>query len=298
MRQAIIFLVLILFSTRLTAQIDSVFFTALPCNCHGSLSHNAEASLDTSVIYYEWNTLPGGNSQVWFNGSPGPVQTAVNNVSVSCLVQDPFYVICVTAHSACCVSNTQCDTIWNTLQVPVIDTIPLLHGIPGDSLVVFVDSVNCPPLFYVWTIDGDATLEGAGQSFLTQVPYVHINFGPTFIMSNLCVAAVSALGNSSDTMCAVITIPVGAEDEPELFHFFYYHPPSQNLIMEFADAYRNPVHVEIIDITGRILNRYSSQQPDSSGRLELETVRLPYGVYYAIIHNREFFKAMKFAVTE
>src|SRR5688572_31359191 len=88
---------LLLFSGHIQAQLGNISITSLPCMCTPGETSPATASPVAGATYYVWETMVGTINNVLFDGDIGPYQSALPSVFLTCVLPNPYTVICVTA---------------------------------------------------------------------------------------------------------------------------------------------------------------------------------------------------------
>lgn len=281
----------------LKAQLDSITFIDLPCYGAVGVTGQATTNQDTNAVYYEWSIGNGSSNSVWFNGSIGPVQTALASVNLSLQMAQQFYIICVTSFSACCTSNTFCDTIFGTVAQPVFSVNNSNIGIPNDSGLYAVDSLECPGT-YIWTITGDATFNNGTQVTGTSGTSVNLNFGPGFTTGYLCVAGISNFGLMGDTVCMEINAPLGIEENTSNITSVYYQQSLNQINIQFNSSNQLDNTIKIVDVTGREVLVQQFKSGNGNNATILSTANLKKGIYFAEVNNIKNRKTLKFLKTE
>ncbi len=283
------------------AQLDSIYFLALPCNSYVGVTSLLTANPDSNATYYEWSVDSGiPPNAILFNGSQSPVQTTIPEVTLTFPMQLAFYVVCVTAYNGSSFSNTFCDTLSGEVPTPVYSSTNSITGVPGDSGIYSVELLNCPPYQYVWTITGNASFNNGGQTIITSIPdtSININFGASFSTGALCVKGVTDFGLAGDSVCMAITAFVGLDPNDDASTSFYYQPSYNQVLFNYSRSTFEQVSINLYDITGRLI---SSQQLTLSADNRSITIPLPdlnQGVFMMEIAGREFRKTLKFVKTD
>src|SRR5690242_8269160 len=113
-------LVIIIFylsNFRVSAQLDSITsFTTIPCM--GIIGQSYLLSIDPvpGATSYIWTVDVLSPADIIFDGNIPPYNTSSNSVMMTIVIAQPYYVVCVTAFSSCCSSNTFCDTILGEFE--------------------------------------------------------------------------------------------------------------------------------------------------------------------------------------
>lgn len=282
------------------AQLDSVYFLNLPCNSYVGVTSVIGVNPDTNALYYEWSVDSGMPlNAILFNGAPSPVQTTIPEVTLTFPLQLQYYAICVTAFSACCTSNTYCDTLSGEVPLPVLSGTNSTLAVPGDSGIYSVEQLVCPPAQLVWTISGNASFNNGGQTIITPLPdtSININFGPAFTTGNLCVKGVTDFGLSGDSVCMTVIAFVGLDANDEVLTSFYYQPDYNQVSFNYTKSIQEEVSINLYDIAGRLItSRKVFLVPDNQNA----TIPLPdlnQGIYMVEISSRDFSRTLKFAKT-
>ncbi|MDQ3051956.1 MAG: T9SS type A sorting domain-containing protein [Bacteroidota bacterium] len=289
----LLLLFLSLVSSRAQAQLDPINFMDLPCNCMMGGSSVISTNLVSNATYYTWYTAGPVNNVLFNNQAPGPVQTTVNSVTISCLLPSSFVVICVTANSVNDSSNTFCDTIWNEVPVPVFSGLNSNVVLPNTSGLYFMDSTTCPPYQYLWTVTGDIIFDNGWQTISTFDPSVNLNFGPGFTNGFLCVQGLGSTGLLSDTICMAISTTVGVKDIHSPDILFYYQESSNQLTLDFKVSLPQVIVFNIYDLTGRII--YSENIYANQKQIVVVTPPLESGIYFAEVSGSGFRETFKFS---
>ncbi len=277
------------------AQLTSPNIVSYPCFLAPGVTGTVVADSVPGATYYEWVSNIGHINAVWFPSSPGPVQTAIPSVNILANLALPVYEICVRAINATDTSVWTCVQIMGTVDPPVMLATNSSVGIPGDSgYYAIVYPSLCPPNGYSWTITGDATFNNNSQSIGTNGPGVNINFGPNFTSGLLCIAAVTNFGLYSDTVCMVITAPVGIEESATTHTEIFYQPGSGKIIVKSHASSSGIFICRVIDITGRIMHAEGLNVQTGSNEFTIETGKINEGIYFLELSGNEFNCSYKF----
>ena len=287
---------LLLFLGKINAQLGNISITSLPCMCAPGETNPATASPVSGATYYLWETMVGSINNVLFDGYIGPYQSALPSVFLTCVLPNPYTVICVTAHNATDSSNTACDTLWGSIGTPVFAATNSPTGIPGTSGIYAVEPPDsgCSSL-YVWFLTGDVTFDGGIQTIISSGVNVNVNFGPGFTSGVLCVQGVTSFGIQTDTICMIINAPVGIDETSGSSISCYYQPSLNQVTLEFADAPGSQVAIKIFDITGRLIHTQESNPDPGKAKLVIPMPGLNKGVYFVEVTGSDFQKTFKFA---
>jgi len=292
---------LLFFTLHSIAQPCTIAITNLPCMAAPGV--NGVASVTPCPgAYYQWQTATGHVNSIWFNGSPGPVQTSAPSVNFSFNLAQQFYVVCVTAYTPTDTSNTVCDTIWGYMNDPVFASTNSTIGVPGDSGIYNLEpfTAGCPSN-YIWFLTGDVTFNNGSQSYTgpgNPGAGVNLNFGPNFTTGVLCVLAVTNFGLQTDTVCMTITAPVGINDISNPHISFYYQPGPDQITLEFSEVLNQHISIKIYDITGRQVMEHSTQTLNNNQQLIIPTPALKQGTYLVEVTGADFRKVFKFGVID
>lgn len=283
------------------AQLDSIYFLALPCNSYVGVTSLLTANPDSNATYYEWSVGSGtAPNTILFNGAQSPVQTTIAEVTLTFPIQQQNYVVCVTAFNASSNSNTYCDTLSGEVPVPVFSSSNSITGVPGDSGIYAVEQLICPSYQMVWTITGNTTFNNGGQTIITDVPdtSVNINFGQSFTAGNLCVKGVTEFGFAGDSVCLSITAFVGLDPGDDALTSFYYQPSYNQVSFNYSRITHEQVAVNLYDITGRLMFSQMINLSKDDRNINIPLPYLNQGIYMMEIAGKEFRRTLKFAKTE
>lgn len=160
-------------------------------------------------------TVPGATSYNWIapagvliNGLSSPVISASTTVTLTFTALPPSgtsgWNICVAGVNPCGTSaNTKCHWVRATISTPS-PIAGAIIGCPNTSGAYSVNAVDGAAQ-YVWTVTGNATLNGAGTTVTTLVPNVSVSFGNSFSNGQLCVFAKTGCGYAGSSRCLAIS---------------------------------------------------------------------------------------------
>ena len=278
-------------------QLDSIVEILAPC----PISPTGPISISTSPIdsatYYEWTSANGSLNSIWFNGSPGPVQTTSPNAILTSLLPQPFFVICVTAYSPCCVSNTFCDTLSSSSDSPVFAASnPSLIN-PGNTYLYALDSTTCQATNFQWILTGDATFGNGMQTIMNNGTPEPISFGSNFTTGTLCVVSLSIFNVFQDTVCMTITAPLGIAGNDNSLQQLFYNPGMHQLEITFSQIPPKPVHINVWDAAGRSV--YATTLTALNGlHVNIPVTLLRQGIYIVSLEGTGINARNRFTVTE
>ncbi|MBV6453925.1 MAG: hypothetical protein FNNCIFGK_01162 [Bacteroidia bacterium] len=169
-------------------------FAGMPANaCPGTIVTLSIPSVPNATKYI-WDGPPG----TYFNGNPSPYTSNVSSVQI--LFGTPstsLYQIGVQAANGCGASIRKIQKVRYSVSVP--------SAISGDATVCAntsgkVYSIPAAPTGateYQWTISGDASINGQGNTVTTTALNVTVDFGPGWTGGTLCVAAKTSCYTSA-----------------------------------------------------------------------------------------------------
>lgn len=160
-------------------------------------------------------TVPGATSYSWIapagvliNGQSGTVSSVSTTVTLSFTALPATGIsgwnICVAGANPCGTSaNTKCHWIRATISSPsvILGSSIGCHNTTGGYSINPVDGATQ----YVWSVSGNATINGAGSTVTTTVPNINVNFGGGFTSGQLCVYAKTSCGYAGSSRCMNIT---------------------------------------------------------------------------------------------
>jgi hypothetical protein len=238
------------------AQLDSVNIVSYPCFLAAGISGVVTVDTVPGATGYQWISNIGHINSIWFPSGPGPVETGPS-VNIYANLSQQVYEICVRAFNATDTTPWDCQQIMGVPAPPVFLSSNSPIANPNDSGYYAVELPPvCPPSGYVWTLSGDVTFNNNSQTISTYGPGMagtNLNFGPNFTTGTLCVAGITNFGLQSDTVCMVITVPVGI-DESETYHTeIFFHPESEKFTVELQTHAPDHIKWKVVDVTGRMV---------------------------------------------
>ncbi|HNP98058.1 MAG TPA: proprotein convertase P-domain-containing protein [Bacteroidia bacterium] len=156
-------------------------------------------------------TVPGATSYNWIapagvliNGQNSPVISVSTTVTLTFTALPPAgtsgWNICVAGVNPCGTSaNTKCHWVRATISTPSPIAGSTI-GCPSSSGTYSVNAVDGAAQ-YVWSVTGNATINGGGATVTTTVPNVTVNFGNAFSSGQICVYAKTSCGYSGANRC-------------------------------------------------------------------------------------------------
>ncbi len=273
------FICIICWVTPVNAQLDSILWIDLPCALYPGSTFLATTNTVPGATYYEWTY--GGNhiNGAWFNGSVGAYQSSLPSVNISIQISSPYYVFCVTAYGPAGSSNTYCDSVSGN-PIPVFTVTNPTVVNPSTIEFYSVDTTDCQPSGYEWTITGDATFSNGSQTVSTTIPGVNISFGPGFTSGILCASMTNFFGWPGDTICMTITSPLGVS-HPDKNFFTVNYTSSMNLLdVQLNNDIQKPLDILVYDITGRKFLESSIEAPKRGTKYSFALPEISPGIYF------------------
>ena len=182
------------------AQAVTMPFTGMPSNaCPGTTASLSIPAVSNATMY-TWDGPPGTT----FDGNASPyTSTSPNAAIVFGTPNTSLYQIGVQAGNACGNSLRKIQKVRYSVSVP--------SAVNGDATVCpntsgkvySIPSASEGATSYQWTITGDASINGSGNSATTSSLSVTIDFGPSWAGGTLCVTAKTSCYTSASKCLAI-----------------------------------------------------------------------------------------------
>ncbi|MEO8086812.1 MAG: LamG-like jellyroll fold domain-containing protein [Bacteroidota bacterium] len=203
----------------------TVHFVSAPAD--GCVGGSATVCVNavTGATFYNWSATPCITYGP-YPGTPGPFQSTTPCVQINytCLPPGSGWSVCCFAGNPCGNTNSICTWIRAKLSEPL--------ALTGNKIACANTSATyCIPnpgvggaATYVWTITGDADINGAAPTYTTTagVLCVTVNFHTGWTSGTLCVHAVNSCGQVSPDRC--ITFSSAPVQPPSISGAVYVCP--------------------------------------------------------------------------
>ncbi len=187
-------------STAPPTQAVTMPFTGMPSNACPGTTANLSIPAVANATTYTWDGPPGTT----FDGNASPYTSSSPNAAIVFGTPNTsMYQIGVQAGNGCGNSLRKVQKVRYSVSVP--------SAVNGDATVCpntsgkvySIPSASEGATSYQWTITGDASINGSGNTVNTSSLSVTIDFGPSWAGGTLCVTAKTSCYTSASKCLAI-----------------------------------------------------------------------------------------------